>query len=347
MPLDMIFRLATIVALIALATAAPALAQDSVGATEAEPSKAAEPGGGPPGPSATVDPPPALAGDPSSEAAARPSPAALRALCDEAFDGLIRQDNTTPAAIIAVDPDDPLAIFVVDYLHWCLGEAKGLALVERARIDQLIAELETQRFLGGGDITSKVVDLAGGESLLMVGVHPVDPQTRDLTLRATRVEGGNVLFASAPVRVESSDLLELQRDFVTQNNRLIAASLSAIIPGAGQVYNDELFKASLFATAEVALAGMAVFYHFRGKSREDTYSAPDAGADVVGLADKAEADYRMRQNLLIALGAVWAVSIIDAAVSGGVPAQVDQQYRDRIGVGVGPAEVGAWWRVPF
>ena len=63
-----------------------------------------------------------------------------------------------------------------------------------------------------------------------------------------------------------------------------------------------------------------------------------------GRADDAEAAYRVRNGLLWTLLAVHAVGVIDAAVFGGVPADVEQRYRDRIGVGPVGAGVGAWIR---
>lgn len=330
--------LSVVVSLGLAASAAVAQTDASRGpATDSASAGAAPPDAAPP----DAEPPtPATDGQ-----AVRPSPAALRALCDDAFAGLARETEATPAAIVPVDPKDPLARFVVDYLHWCLGEARGVQLVERDRLDLLLQELETQRLLGADDITMQIASLAGGRSVIAVAVHPVDPQTRDLTLRASRVAGAQVLFATAPVRVESTDLLELQRDFVTRNNRLVAAGLSAVLPGGGQLYNDEPLKAGLFIAAELALGAAALAYHLEGSAHETRYRR-DRPEDV-RYAAKGEAAWTTRNQLLWALGAVWAASIIDAAVSGGVPAAVDQRYRDRIGVGAVPGGAAMWLHAPF
>lgn len=272
--------------------------------------------------------------------AVRPSPAALRALCDDAFAGFARQTESAasaaivPAAIVPVSADDPLAGFVVDYLHWCLGDERGVQLVERARLDMLLRELETQRLLGAADITQRVAALAGGESVLAVAVHPVDERARDITLRASRVAGGDVLFAAAPVRVEAGDMLDLQRQMVARGNRLLAAGLSTVLPGAGQLYNDQPVKAALFASVELALAGAALAYHLDGAAHEDAYHG-GRRADVP-RADQAEDAYRTRNALLWTLAGVHLLGVLDAAIFGGVPPDVEQRYRDRIGIGAMP-----------
>lgn len=267
--------------------------------------------------------------------AVRPSPAALRALCDDAFAGFARQtERATPAAIVPTTADDALADFVVDYLHWCLGDERGVQLVERARLDMLLRELETQRMLGAADITQRVAALAGGESVLVVAVHPVDARARDITLRASRVEGGDVLFTAAPVRVEASDMLELQREMVARGNRLLAAGLSTVLPGAGQLYNDQPIKAGLFLAVELGLGAAAIAYHLEGAGHEDAYHA--GRPEDVPRAGQAEDAYRTRNALLWTLAGVHVLGVIDAVIFGAVPPDVERRYRDRIGVGVMP-----------
>lgn len=288
-----------------------------------------------------VDPPTAPA-ESAADLALRPSPAALRALCEDAFAGLARQtEKATPAAIVPATSGDALADFVVDYLHWCLGDERGVQLVERARLDMLLRELETQRLLGAEDITRRVAALAGGESVLVVAVHPVDPQTRDITLRGSRVEGGDVLFAAAPVRVEARDLVELQRQMVARGNRLLAMGLSTVLPGAGQLYNDQPIKAGLFLAVELALGAAALAYHLEGAGHEDAYNR-DRPEDVP-YGDRAESAYETRNVLLWTLLGVHVAGVVDAAIFGGVPPDVEQRFRDRIGVAPMGDGAGIWF----
>lgn len=284
---------------------------------------------------------PALADEPP-DAVVRPSPAALGALCADAFAGIATQaEPPTPVAILAAE-QGPLAHFVVDYLHWCLDD-RGIALVERARLGLLLEELETQRMLGGDDITRRVAALAGGESLLAVAVHVVDPETRDITTRLSAVEGAAVLHATAPVRVENHDLVALQRELATRNNRLVAGGLSAVLPGAGQLYNDQPIKAGLALGFELALTGAALAFHLEGAREEDAYHG--GREEDVHRGDLAEQAYGRRNLLLWAALGVWAVQVIDAIAYGGLPADVQTRYRERIGTGVGPGSAGL--RVDF
>lgn len=279
---------------------------------------------------------------PTPDVVVRPSPAALSALCADAFGGIARQaDPPTPVAILPAD-DGPLAEFVVDYLHWCLDD-RGIALVERARLGLLLEELETQRMLGGDDITHRVAALAGGNSLMAVAVHVVDPDTRDITTRLSAVDGAAVLHATAPVRVENRDLVELQRELATRNNRLVAGGLSAVLPGAGQLYNDQPIKAGLVLGVELALTGAALAFHLEGSREEDAYHGGDR--EDVRRADLAEEAYGTRNLLLWAALGVWAAQVIDAIVYGGLPADVETRYRERIGTGGAPT--GAGLRVDF
>jgi hypothetical protein len=234
---------------------------------------------------------------------------------------------------------DEVAAFVADYLVWCLGTARGLDLVERARLDVLMRELETQRLLGAADITLRAASLAGGRSVLSIGTHPVDPQTRDLTARLTSLDGGAVIHAAAPVRVEQKDLVTLQREVVARGNRLIAVGLSAALPGAGQIYNEQIWKGVAVAVVEAGLLGAALGFHIAGNDDLDAYRTDTP--ESVARADDAEDAFRTRNAFLWAALGVWALQVADAAVFGGVRPDVDQRFRDRIGLpGAGASAVG-------
>ncbi len=64
---------------------------------------------------------------------------------------------------------------------------------------------------------------------------------------------------------------------------LLSAGMSAILPGAGQVYNEDYWKKAIFATLEVAAIVTAITYNSKGNDQTTSYenfaNSPD-GWDV-------------------------------------------------------------------
>ena len=75
---------------------------------------------------------------------------------------------------------------------------------------------------------------------------------------------------------------------VKKRSVLLAAGLSAVLPGAGQVYNEDYWKTAIFATLEVAAIVTAITYNSKGNTQTESFEAfansPD-GWDVQKYAN--------------------------------------------------------------
>lgn len=79
----------------------------------------------------------------------------------------------------------------------------------------------------------------------------------------------------------SEDLLISSKDFVIDENDksvvikkrppILAAGLSAIIPGAGQFYNDDYWKSAIFVAVEVVAIITAITYNTKGNDQTKSY----------------------------------------------------------------------------
>ncbi len=58
---------------------------------------------------------------------------------------------------------------------------------------------------------------------------------------------------------------------IKKRSPMLAAGLSAILPGAGQFYNDDYWRSAIFATLEVAAIVTAVTYNTKGDDQTTSY----------------------------------------------------------------------------
>lgn len=77
---------------------------------------------------------------------------------------------------------------------------------------------------------------------------------------------------TAPENAElQSSVYRVQNE--TKKNPVVSAALSAAIPGAGQIYNGEWWKAAIFIAAEAALITTAVVYNKKGDDKTNEFEA--------------------------------------------------------------------------
>ena len=81
-------------------------------------------------------------------------------------------------------------------------------------------------------------------------------------------------------------------DLPSKKSPVLAGVLSAIIPGAGQIYNEDYWIAAAFVVVEAALITTAVVYDNKGddqtayyQSYADDYMNPDHNWSVVRYAE--------------------------------------------------------------
>ena len=107
----------------------------------------------------------------------------------------------------------------------------------------------------------------------------------------------------------------------------LASILSAVVPGAGQVYNRKYWKLPIVYGAIGGIVYSVVWHHQKFRIHKDAYliridDDPNTEDQFVGqFSDEnllsLQADYRKNRDLsVIFLGVVYALNIIDAAVDG-------------------------------
>jgi hypothetical protein len=108
-------------------------------------------------------------------------------------------------------------------------------------------------------------------------------------------------------------------------NAAMAGLRSLILPGWGQFYDDHPGRGMVFMVLGVAAGAGYVVTDARYRDRVDEFDAAVAADLVAGTPETAAARDRastraedardLRQDVLIAAGAIWGLSVIEAAIS--------------------------------
>ncbi len=295
-----------------VALAAPA-AKAPVKGAKAAPAKAAPAAAKAPAKAKTDAP--AKPAEPEAPATAETSAAmpALNTMCQEMFEAIGGHSAPlTPVGVVPLQLDDPLSIFIADYLVYCLGTQKGLVVLERARLSSLIEELKLDYATGDADALNRLNRLTGAKSIVTVGVQDLQGE-RMVSTRVTAVDTAQIIASATPVKVESQDLLRLREQVYERKSQLVATGLSAVLPGAGQLYNDEPIKGYSIAGVEAVLIGAAIAFHVIGSGHEDDYNKNRP--DTVDSRSEAEDNYELRNIMLWSALGVWALQLLDAATT--------------------------------
>jgi hypothetical protein len=93
-----------------------------------------------------------------------------------------------------------------------------------------------------------------------------------------------------------------------------AASLSFIVPGAGQVYNHSYLKAGLFIAAEATFFGMSVYHHNEMKDFEGKRNGAVDEDDIAFYDEEYKFNYYRRNSYYWWLGLSILASVGDAYV---------------------------------
>lgn len=112
---------------------------------------------------------------------------------------------------------------------------------------------------------------------------------------STKVFSGNLLTDAKALLNDYKEPLQSQKIIMKNGDKkspLLAGVLSAIIPGAGEIYVGEYLKAGIFIALEAAIVSTAVIYDNKGdrKTNEfqdyaDAYTNPNHNWSVVNYAN--------------------------------------------------------------
>ena len=84
------------------------------------------------------------------------------------------------------------------------------------------------------------------------------------------------LYADSKMLLEQYDqlpLVKMNDDIVSRKSPVLAGLLSAAVPGAGQFYNEDYWKAAIFVALEGALITSAVIYNNKGDDQNAKFEA--------------------------------------------------------------------------
>lgn len=82
----------------------------------------------------------------------------------------------------------------------------------------------------------------------------------------------DLLISSKNYEVSKDDEIETSLA-LKKRKPLIAAGLSVVLPGAGQVYNEDYWKTAIFASIEAAAIVAAIVYYQKGDDQTDSFIA--------------------------------------------------------------------------
>lgn len=102
---------------------------------------------------------------------------------------------------------------------------------------------------------------------------------------------------------------------LSEKNAAMAGLRSMIIPGWGQFYDDHPGRGSIFLGAAILAGAGYVFADLRVNDRVEDLSAATTPAEVERATERLEDARDVRKYVLIAGGAVWGLSVIDAIIS--------------------------------
>ena len=160
---------------------------------------------------------------------------------------------------------------------------------------------------------ARAVGLLLGADTLVLGSVSGTEQTIDVRVRMLDAASGQELGQLEQPFTHHA-LFGLRAEASTEQSKVGAAWRSAALPGWGQVYNQDHGRAAGYLTFFVASLVGAATSTALGVVAEDAYN--DSAESAVKERDAANAHYERTNVFLVALGAVWVASIVDAYVSG-------------------------------
>jgi len=249
---------------------------------------------------------------------------AMRKMADGLAAGFARLPGNARYRRLAVLPfgevgehakKEQLGLIVAAELATDLRRDHDLLLVEREKLGQVLGELKLQQMTSPDAASAqKIGQLADAQALVVGSVSEAGDRYL-VNARIVATETGESLAAES-ASVPAAGMVSLASDSVVLRSRSDAAFRSLIVPGLGQSYNRQPAKAWAFAGATVALAGGAVYFQLKGSDAQKKYDSATSTEGALKYYSDAQNAYRTRNWLIVGLGAVWAVNVLDAYLSG-------------------------------
>lgn len=299
------------------------------GVTDGQAPKATNPGGAP-APSAPV-PVQLEAADGTVAGASRVLADAMAKAFGERHPGAAFHRVAVPyfSEVGADATDNQLGKVVAELVSVELAKREPFVLVERERLDQVMRE-HRLKSLGvvDEDTAAEFGKVFGAQSILAGSVSDAGPQYV-VAVRQVDVESGQVLV-TGQVNIDRAGLIALSSEAVVKKSKLDALFRSTVMPGWGQLYNDEPVKGGLFLAGGLGALGTGLGFYAAALSAQSQYE--ENTASTVRYRDVANDRIRVANTSLLVAAAVWGLGMLDAYLSG-------RDY-STVTIEPGPAQVG-------
>ena len=188
-----------------------------------------------------------------------------------------------------------------------------MLLVERSRLDAVIGELERSE---SGALTPETAASVGellGANTVVVGSVAGSGGHYLITARIVSAETGRVIAASDR-NIPRARMISFSEEVVEVRTKLGAGARSAALPGWGQMYNGDTTRGLTYSGLYLATGGGAIASAMLARQAANDYTSNSQS--MVGRRDDANIHYNRVNLFLIALGVVWASSVLDAYLTG-------------------------------
>lgn len=263
---------------------------------------------------------------------------AEKAIAIESGDGSVRQATQALARAIgegraltgAAEPFHRIAIpyfkelgadvenhhlgrLVAELLAVELTQDQRFVVVERERLDQVMREHRLASLGLVEEATAAQFGKVLGAQSIISGTVGEAGTKYVVAIKQIHTETGRVLVAGQ-VEIERAGLVALSSDAVVLRSRTGAAFRSAVMPGWGQIYNDETVKGAAFLAAGAGTLATAVGFLISANAARSAYQ--ENTLETVPEREVANRRVRTSNLLIMAFGVVWAINVVDAYLSG-------------------------------
>lgn len=208
-----------------------------------------------------------------------------------------------------------LGDIVSELLVTRLSGKENITIIERGQIDQIMNELKLSMLgLTEGSNAEKVGKLLGAEAMIVGSVSEVGDKFA-IAARHVDVETGRVAFARE-VQVPQAGTIALSSEYIVTKSRGDALFRSVLVPGWGQIYNNQDAKGYVFTGVTLGLVGAGVFQRMQSNKTHDEYMKATSKEDATKLYDEMSNQYDQSNLLFMIAGGVWVVNVVDAFISG-------------------------------
>ena len=190
-----------------------------------------------------------------------------------------------------------------------LGRQPSIIQVERARLDAVLMEIDKSK---SGKVNSKgaisVGKLLGASNVVLGRVAPSGADYL-LTARVVDSETGQIV-AIADHSFPRIGLIALSDDIVEVKTRSGAAIRSAVLPGWGQLYNDQATRGIVYTTTFIGFLTFAATNTLIASQHAERYQQNQP--NTVKYREIANEQYANVNRALFISAGVWLLAVIDA-----------------------------------